>query len=181
EASLKRLGTDWIDLYQFHIPDPLTPLEETLRALDDLVHQGKVRYVGCSNMPAWQVVEAQWLSRTGQLAAFVSCQDEYSLLMRGIERDLFPVMASYGLGLLPYFPLASGLLTDKYRPGEPLPAGTRYAEAARFGDKYMTEANWKKVEALRAFAQRRGRPLLHPALRWPPARPAGARRRARAT
>ena len=171
EASLKRLNTDWIDLYQFHRPDPLTPLEETLRALDDLVHQGKVRYVGCSNMPAWQVVEAQWLSRSGGLAAFVCCQNEYSLLVRDIERDLHPVMQSYGLGLLPYFPLASGLLTGKYQRGTPMPAGTRFAEGTRYQDRYMTEANWRIVEALRHIAEARGRSLLELAFGWLLARP----------
>src|SRR5712692_7604527 len=114
EASLKRLKTDWIDLYQVHQPDPATPIEETMRALDDLIRQGKVRYVGCSNFPAWQVVSAQWTARHRGLDAFVSCQDEYSLLVRDIERELVPAMTEYGLGLLPFFPLASGLLTGKY-------------------------------------------------------------------
>ena len=114
EASLKRLKTDWLDLYQLHRPDPLTPIEETLRALDDLVHQGKVRYIGCSNMVAWQVVDAAWTARHLNLNGFVSCQDEYSLLVRGIERELLPAMQAHRLGLLPYFPLASGLLTGKY-------------------------------------------------------------------
>src|SRR3546814_1272331 len=101
EDSLRRLRTDWIDLYQIHQPDPLTPIEETLRALDDLVRQGKVRYVGCSNLPAWQVVDAQWTARQAGLNAFVSCQDEYSLLFRDPDRDLIPAMQASGLGLLP--------------------------------------------------------------------------------
>src|SRR5215469_11455033 len=109
EASLGRLKTDWIDLYQLHRPDPLTPIEETLRTLDDLVRAGKVRYLGCSNLTAWQVVEAAWTARHGNLHPFVACQDEYSLLVRGIERELIPAIQAYDLGLLPYFPLASGL------------------------------------------------------------------------
>src|SRR5579885_2870076 len=115
EASLSRLKTDWIDLYQIHQPDPLTPIEETLRALDDLIHQGKVRYIGCSNLTAWQVVDAQWTSKTLGLNSFISCQDEYSLLVRDIERELLPAMQAHRLGLLPYFPLASGLLSGKYK------------------------------------------------------------------
>src|SRR5476649_771564 len=115
EASLTRMKTDYIDLYQQHDYDPLTPIEETLRALDDLVRQGKVRYIGCSNFPAWQVVAAHWTSRHLGLDAFVSCQDEYSLLVRDVERESVPAMTEYGLGLLPFFPLASGLLTGKYR------------------------------------------------------------------
>jgi len=113
EGSLKRLKTDWIDLYQVHRPDPLTPIEETLRTLDDLVRQGKVRYIGCSNYAAWQVVEAAWTARERNLNAFISCQDEYSLVVRDIERELLPAIQSQGLGLLPYFPLASGLLAGK--------------------------------------------------------------------
>jgi len=111
EASLRRLGTDWIDLYQIHFPDALTPIGETLRALDDLVRQGKVRYVGCSNFAAWQVVEAQWITRTEHLSPLISAQNEYNLLERRIERELVPACTAYGLGILPYFPLASGFLT----------------------------------------------------------------------
>ncbi|MEI9984831.1 MAG: aldo/keto reductase [Aliidongia sp.] len=125
EASLKRLRTDWIDLYQQHVPDPLTPIDETLRALEDLVRSGKVRYIGCSNFKAWQVVEAQWTARSAGLSGFVSCQDEYSLLVRDIEKELLPAAEAYGLGLLPYFPLASGLLTGKYRRNQALPEGAR--------------------------------------------------------
>ncbi len=113
EGSLMRLKTDWIDLYQLHMPDPLTPMEETLRALDDLIHQGKVRYIGCSNLPAWQMVEAQWIAREGGLNPFISAQDEYSLLVRQIEAEKLPAAQAYGMGVLPYFPLASGLLTGK--------------------------------------------------------------------
>lgn len=172
EASLRRLRTDWIDLYQLHRPDPLTPIEETLRALDDLVRQGKVRYVGCSNLPAWQVVEAQWTARQCGLNAFVSCQDEYSLLVRDIERELLPAMRGYNLGLLPFFPLASGLLTGKYKRNAPRPDGARLTTTQRLADRYMTEANWPKVEALDAFATARGHTLLELAFSWLASEPA---------
>ncbi len=171
EASLTRLKTDWIDLYQLHKPDPLTPIEETLRTLDDLVRQGKVRYVGCSNLPAWQVVEAQWAARSLGLNAFVSCQDEYSLVVRDVERELVPVMERYGLGLLPYFPLASGLLTGKYHRGEAPAANSRMANMPSQADRYLTERNFSLVEKLDAFAKSRGHSLLELAFSWLAARP----------
>jgi aryl-alcohol dehydrogenase-like predicted oxidoreductase len=172
EASLRRLQTDWIDLYQLHIPDPLTPLEETLRALDDLVRQGKVRYIGCSNLPAWQVVESQWISRELGIHAFASCQDEYSLLVRGIEKELLPAMQAHGLGLLPYFPLASGMLTGKYKRNAPLPEGSRFAAWKALGDRYAHEANFETVERLEKFAHQRGHSLLELAFSWLAAHPA---------
>jgi aryl-alcohol dehydrogenase-like predicted oxidoreductase len=172
EASLRRLKTDWIDLYQLHRPDPLTPIEETLRALDDLVRQGKVRYVGCSNLPAWQVAVAQGLARQAGLNAFVSCQDQYSLLVRGIEEELVPAMLHLGLGLLPYFPLASGMLTGKYQRNAPPPPGTRFAHPGqRYSARYLTDDNWDKVEALSEFARTRGKTLLELAISWLAARP----------
>jgi aryl-alcohol dehydrogenase-like predicted oxidoreductase len=171
EDSLKRLQTDWIDLYQLHQPDPLTPIEETLRALDDLVHQGKVRYIGCSNLPAWQVVEAQWTSQHLGLNGFVSCQDEYSLLVREPDRDLLPAMKTYGLGLLPFFPLASGLLTGKYKRNAALPAGTRLAMMQPLANRYANEKNWPIVEGLEAFALSRGHTILELAMSWLAARP----------
>lgn len=174
EASLRRLRTDWIDLYQLHRPDPLTPIEETLRALDDLIHQGKVRYVGCSNLPAWQVVEAQWTARSGGLNPFVSCQDEYSLVVRDIERELMPAMQAYGLGLLPFFPLASGLLTGKYQRNKPMPEGARLTNTQRLADRYLTEANWAIVGRLQDFCAKRGHSLLELAFSWLAARPAVA-------
>jgi aryl-alcohol dehydrogenase-like predicted oxidoreductase len=170
EASLRRLRTDWLDLYQVHQPDPLTPIEETLRALDDLVRSGKVRYVGCSNYAAWQVVEAQWTAKHCGLNAFVSCQDEYSLLVRDIDRDRLPVMQQYGLGLLPFFPLASGLLTGKYKRGA-MPAGTRLANTERLANRYMTEANWAIVEKLEGFAAEHGHTMLELAFSWLASRP----------
>ena len=167
EDSLRRLRTDWIDLYQIHAPDPRTPIEETLRALDDLICQGKVRYVGCSNFPAWQVVEAQWTARINGLNAFVSCQDEYSLVVRRVvEPQLRPAMLQYGLGLLPFQPLASGLLTGKYRRNAPLPSGTRLANTARLADRYLTARNWTVAEALHDFAEERGHTLLELAFSW---------------
>jgi aryl-alcohol dehydrogenase-like predicted oxidoreductase len=171
EASLKRLKTDWIDLYQLHQPDPRTPIEETLRALDDLIRQGKVRYIGCSNLPAWQVVEALWTSRHTLLDSFISCQDEYSLVVREPERELIPAMERYGLGLLPYFPLASGLLTGKYKRNAPMPAGARLTATQRLADRYLSEANWALVERLEEFSARRGHTLLELAFSWLAARP----------
>jgi aryl-alcohol dehydrogenase-like predicted oxidoreductase len=171
EASLKRLKTDWIDLYQLHQPDPLTPIEETLRTLDDLVHQGKVRYIGCSNLPAWQVVEAQWTARELGLNAFVSAQDEYSLVVREIDRELIPALQAYDMGLLPFFPLASGLLTGKYKRNAALPAGTRLANAQRLADRFLTEANWQIAERLQDFAATRGHSLLELAFSWLACRP----------
>ncbi|MBI3676802.1 MAG: aldo/keto reductase [Proteobacteria bacterium] len=166
EASLKRLKTDHIDLYQLHQPDPKTPIEETLGALNDLVKQGKVRTIGCSNMPAWQIVEAEWTARTKNYAPFVSAQDEYSLVFRGIERELIPALDSYGLGLLPYFPLASGLLTGKYKHGAEIPAGTRMSIMKRLADRYMTDANWAIVQKLEKFCSERGHTLLELAFSW---------------
>jgi aryl-alcohol dehydrogenase-like predicted oxidoreductase len=170
EASLKRLRTDWIDLYQLHDVDPLTPIEETLRALDDLVRQGKVRYVGCSNLPAWRVVEAQWTAKSLGLNAFVSCQDEYSLIVRGLEAELIPAAKAHGMGLLPYFPLASGMLTGKYQRGAPMPEGARITKNPSYGETYMTEANWAIVERLAGFAKARGHGLLDLAIAWLAAR-----------
>jgi aryl-alcohol dehydrogenase-like predicted oxidoreductase len=166
EASLARLRTDWIDLYQLHRPDPQTPIEETLRALDDLVRQGKVRYIGCSNLPAQQVSEAQDITRQHGLAAFVSCQDEYSLLERDLERELIPVAKARGMSVLPYFPLASGLLTGKYQRGAPLPPGSRLSKNPRHAEEFGTERNWRVVAGLEAFVARRGRTMLELAFSW---------------
>jgi aryl-alcohol dehydrogenase-like predicted oxidoreductase len=166
EGSLARLKTDWIDLYQLHRPDPRTQLAETLRALDDLVRAGKVRYVGVSNMPAWQVVEANAIAREMGLSAYISCQDEYSLLVRGAEAELMPMMRAHGLGLLPYFPLASGLLTGKYRRNAPMPEGARLTKTQRLADRYLTETNWARSEKLADYAEARGHTLLELAFAW---------------
>jgi len=171
EASLQRLRTDWIDLYQQHRPDPLTPIEETLRALDDLIRAGKIRYAGCSNLPGWQVVEAAWTARSAGLSGFVSCQDEVSLLVRKHEADLMPAMRAYGLGLLPYFPLASGLLTGKYKRNAPMPEDARLTKTQRLADRYLTEANWAVAEKLGDFAEARGHTMLELAFSWLLARP----------
>ena len=166
EASLRRLKPDWIDLYQMHYHDELTPIEETLRALDDLIRQGKVRYIGCSNMFAWHVVEAQWTARHHNLHRFVSMQAEYSVLVREIERDLLPALDAYQIGLLPYFPLASGLLTGKYSRTSPPPPDTRFSAWQRLGDRYATDANWDAVEHLRSFCNARGKSMLELAFNW---------------
>jgi aryl-alcohol dehydrogenase-like predicted oxidoreductase len=165
EASLRRLGTDWIDLYQMHFPDGGTPIEETLRALDDLVRQGKVRYVGCSNFAGWQVVDAQWTARANGLVPLVSAQNQYSLLERAVEAEVVPACRAHGLGILPYFPLASGLLSGKYRRGEQAPPGTRLS-APRFGPALLTERNFDRVEKLASFAESAGHSLLELAISW---------------
>jgi aryl-alcohol dehydrogenase-like predicted oxidoreductase len=171
EASLTRLKTDYIDLYQQHDYDPLTPLEETLRALDDLVRQGKVRYIGNSNFPAWRIAEAEFTARAMKLGRFISCQDEYSLVVRGIEKDLLPAAQEYKLGLLPFFPLASGLLTGKYKRGTAAPDDTCFAKAPILRDRYVTPRNEDIVEKLQAFAQARGHTMLELAFSWLAGRP----------
>jgi aryl-alcohol dehydrogenase-like predicted oxidoreductase len=171
EASLRRLKTDWIDLYQQHRPDPRTPIEETLRALDDLVKAGKVRFIGCSNFSAAQVEEAEGVAKRHGLARFITCQDEYNLLDRGLEKDRVPVMRKHGLGLLPFFPLASGLLTGKYKSGAPLPPGSRLARSAHHAQDLLNARNWRVVEALAAFAAERGHTLLEVAMSWLASRP----------
>jgi aryl-alcohol dehydrogenase-like predicted oxidoreductase len=171
EASLKRLKTDYIDLYQQHDYDSLTPIDETLRALDDLIRQGKVRYIGNSNFPAWRIAEAEHVARAMNVSRFVSCQDEYSLVVRDIEKDLLPCAQAYNLGLLPFFPLASGLLTGKYRRGEAAPDDTRFGKVPRLRDRYVTPRNEAIVEKLQAFAQTRGHSMLELAFSWLAARP----------
>lgn len=166
EASLARLRTDYIDLYQLHQPDPHTPLEETLVALDELVKDGKVRYIGSSNLPAWRVVDAEWIARTEHLNRFVSAQNHYSLLRREAEAELLPAAARCGIGILPYFPLANGLLSGKYRRGEPAPAGTRLAEREISQDSFGT------IEALESYAKQRGITLLDVAIGGLAAKPA---------
>ena len=174
EDSLTRLKTDWLDLYQLHQEDSLTPMEETLRALEDLVTQGKVRYIGCSNLKSWQVVESQWISKSSSITRFVSCQDEYNILNREIERELIPAMQRYGCGLLPYFPLASGLLTGKYQSNK-MPEGARLTDMPTFANRvYVTDENFSIVEKLNAFAKQHGHSLLELAFSWMAARPTTA-------
>jgi aryl-alcohol dehydrogenase-like predicted oxidoreductase len=170
ESSLRRLRTDWIDLYQLHRPDPRTPIEETLSVLDDLVREGKVRYIGSSNFPGWLVAEAEWTSRTRHLERFVSAQNEYSWLRRGVEADLVPALEQYGIGLLPYYPLASGLLTGKYRRGEPAPEGSRIRTWGR--ESLLTDETFDVLEALESFAKARRVTLLDIAIGGLAAQPA---------
>ena len=174
EDSLRRLKTDWIDLYQLHQPDPLTPLDETMQALDDLVTQGKIRYIGCSNLPSWQVVESQWISKSMRLNRFVSCQDEYNILNRTVEAELIPAMQKYGCGLLPYFPLASGLLTGKYKRTE-MPEGARLTDMPTFANRiYLTDENFDIVDNLNKFANKTGHSILELAFGWMASRPTTA-------
>ena len=171
EASLRRLKTDYIDLYQQHDYDALTPIDETLRALDELIRQGKVRYIGNSNFPAWRVAEAEHVARAINTSRFISCQDEYSLVVRDIEKDLLPCAQEYKLGLLPFFPLASGLLTGKYKRGEAAPNDSRLGLVQRLHDRYVTPRNEEIVEKLQAFAKERGHSMLELAFSWLAARP----------
>jgi aryl-alcohol dehydrogenase-like predicted oxidoreductase len=166
ESSLRRIGTDYLDLYQIHIPDARTPREETLEAFDDLIRAGKVRCIGAGNYSSWEIVDALWISRMRGLASYVSVQSAYSLLDRHIERELIPACRQFGIGLLPYFPLANGLLTGKYRRGAPLPEGSRLALTNPLAARYLTEASFDILERLEEFARKRGRTLLELALSW---------------
>jgi aryl-alcohol dehydrogenase-like predicted oxidoreductase len=171
EASLRRLNTDCIDLYQLHRPDGTTHIEDVLRTLERLVEQGKIRYYGCSNLPAWRVVEAQWTAMHFGWHGFVSCQDEYNLAMRRTELELIPAMRAYGMGLLPYYPLASGLLTGKYRPDAPPQPGAKLSRPSKLADRYLNPAKMAMAEELRAFAEARGHSLLELAFSWIAAQP----------
>lgn len=162
EASLRRLGTDWIDLYQLHRPDPATPIEETLAALSELVTEGKVRYIGSSNMAGWQVVDADWTARTNGHAPFISAQNKYSLLDRAAEQELIPAAETVGVGILPFFPLEYGLLTGKYRRDQAAPAGSRLAADSQA--ERLAGADWDEIERIEAFAAERGRSVLDVAI-----------------
>ena len=164
EASLRRLDMDYIDLYQIHLPDPLTPIDETLRALDDCIRQGKIRYAGCSNFAGWQIADAHWTALRDHLNPFVTAQNHMSLLERGVLREVIPACDRFGLGMLPFFPLASGLLTGKYQRGVPAPEGTRLAGAR--AARALSEDNFDRVEKLDAFARERDRSLLELAFGW---------------
>ncbi|WP_314140298.1 aldo/keto reductase [uncultured Plantibacter sp.] len=162
EGSLRRLGTDWIDLYQLHTPDPFTPIEETIAALDELVHEGKIRYAGHSNFAGWQLTEADWAARTAGHPAFISAQNEYSLLVRGAERELFPAMRAAGVGFLPYFPLYNGLFTGKFsRDGGP--ADSRIMRQRKH---LLDTAPWDAIEAYQAFCDERGISMLEATFGW---------------
>ena len=166
EASLRRLGTDYIDLYQVHFPDPATPIEETLTALDSLVRQGKVRAIGVANFEIWQLVDAVRMAKSSGLAVPVSLQHQFSLLVRDAEQELLPMAANFGMGFLPYYPLAGGFLSGKYRRNAALPEGSRLAMTKRLAERYVTERNWRLIEKLTAFAAARGRTLVELAFAW---------------
>ncbi|MET7281100.1 aldo/keto reductase [Kribbella sp. NPDC005582] len=170
ESSLRRLGTDWIDLYQLHVPDPVTPIEETLAALSELVAEGKVRYLGSSQFAAWQVVDADWAARTGGHQHFISAQNQYSLLERDVEDELVPACEHLGIGILPYFPLAAGLLTGKYKRGADAPEGTRLAGQPQ----RLAKADFDKIEALETFAAERDLTMIDVAIGGLAAQPAVA-------
>lgn len=167
EASLRRLGTDWIDLYQFHTPDPLTPIEETLDALNDLVTSGKVRYIGHSNRAGWQIAEAEFIARARGGARFISAQNHYNLLDRRAELEVTPAAEAYGIGVLPYFPLANGLLTGKYAPHQ-APEGTRLSHTRTH---LVDEADWQQLKQFSAFAAERGLTEVQVAFSWLAAQP----------
>lgn len=166
DASLKRLDTDHIDLYYMHVPDPATPIEETLRTLDDLVRTGKVRYIGCSNFAAWQLCEALWTSKLNNLESFVAVESRYNLLDRQIETELLPCCQAYGVGVIPWYPLAAGFLTGKYQRGKPAPAGTRLSDPRSGLKAILTDANYDKLEKLQAFAVERGHSVGELAIAW---------------
>jgi aryl-alcohol dehydrogenase-like predicted oxidoreductase len=167
EDSLSRLNTDYIDIYMLHWPDWSTPMAETLRALDDIVTSGKARYIGCSNIPAWRLVEAKWISKTDRLHSFIVSQNEYSLAQRALDKDLMPTLQAYDVALMPYSPLANGLLTGKYRLGQAAPDGSRLAKNLwGLGNRLLTEEKLTLAENLATFAESRGHTLLELAISW---------------
>ena len=166
DLSLKRLDTDYIDLYYMHRWDPDTAIEETMRALDDLVHSGKVRYLGCSNYTAWQMVEAIWTAKAQNLYNYCCVQPEYSLVVRDVEKELVPATKRYGMSLIPFFPLASGFLTGKYSQGEEPPEGTRFAGSPNMGNRYFNDDNWSLLGKLQSFAGERGHSVAELAFSW---------------
>jgi aryl-alcohol dehydrogenase-like predicted oxidoreductase len=166
EASLRRLGTDYIDLYQVHIWDKETPIDETLRAFDDLVRQGKVRYIGCANFAAWHLCKSLWISDTLNLARFDCAQMQYSLICRDIERETLPLCQTEGVGVIAWSPLGMGILTGKYQKGQPPPVGTRAHERAEMMQHWLTDRNFEAAEQLQRFAAKREKPPSQIALRW---------------
>ena len=171
EASLRRLRTDWIDLYQLHFPDPDTPIEETLRALDDLVRQGKVRDIGCSNFDAAMIADADATARRAGLRPFASCQNAYNLLLFAPSREWRKALETHGMGLIPSYPIAGGLLTGKYRRGEPPPKQWRLGALEQVNRRFATEKNWNLMETLQSFCAARGMSLHELALSWLAAQP----------
>ena len=166
EVSLRKLQTDYLDLYLIHYYDPFTPLEETLRTMHNLVMQGKVRYIGCSNFAAWQVAEAMGIARALDLESLVSAEPEYSMLKRGIEKELLPCCQRYNIGILPYFPLASGFLTGKYQRDQEAPEGTRFSVQLQRAETILTAENFDVLEQLEAFAAARDRTMVELAFAW---------------
>lgn len=166
EASLKTLKTDWIDLYQLHRPDPDTPIEETLRALEDLIKQGKVRYAACSSFSAGELSLAQRQASEIGCLGFVSSQDHYNLLTRKVEETVVPELRRLGMSLLPYAPLAGGLLTGKYRHNAPMPKEGRITNSPKQAERYLSDANWRIIENLVSFSSQRGRSLLDLSFAW---------------
>jgi aryl-alcohol dehydrogenase-like predicted oxidoreductase len=171
DASLRRLQTDYIDLYQIHLPDSTTPIEETLRTLDDLVRAGKVQYIGCSNFAAWQLCEALWTSKVNNLQSFVTVQPRYNLLERQIETELVPCCQAYNIGVIPWGPLVGGFLTGKYRKGQEAPVDTRLSKPYPLYDNIFTEANWNKLAKLETFATEHGHTVGELAIAWLLAKP----------
>lgn len=167
DASLQRLGTDYVDIYMLHWPDWSTPMEETLRALDDIVSSGKARYIGCSNLPAWRIVEAKWLSKTDKLHSFIVSQNEYSLAQRDADTTLLPALKEYGVGFMGYSPLANGLLTGKFAAGQAAPADSRLGKNMwGLSKRYLTEPMLQLADNLGRFAAERGHSLIDLAISW---------------
>jgi aryl-alcohol dehydrogenase-like predicted oxidoreductase len=166
EGSLRRLNTDWIDIYMIHWPDYSTPMEETLRALDDLVRSGKVRYIACSNLEPWRVVDALWISKHFDLEHFIAAQDHYNLLKRDAEKDLIPALKHHGVGFIPYFPLSGGLLTGKYSAGNGDAQGRLKDNFLGMGNWFLTERNLKIVAGLDEFCRSRNHTILELAVSW---------------
>lgn len=167
EGSLQRLNTDYIDLYLLHWSDNITPIEETLRALEDCIQAGKVRYIGCCNLPAWRVIEAKWVSKTEKLREFIVTQDEYSLAQRSAEKDLLPALDAYQMGFIPYSPLANGLLSGKFSKGSPAPTDSRLGKNMwNMGDRYLTDSKLMLADRLKQFAEQRGHSLIELAVSW---------------
>jgi len=166
ERSLRSLNTEYIDLYYFHYPDPETPIEETLRAMDDLVRSGKVRYVGCSNFAAWQLCEALWTSKLHDLEPFIAVQSRYNLLDRNIEREVVPCCQAYGVGVVPWGPLASGFLTGRFRRGEKIPKEARLANPPAIYQDVLSDTNFDKLARLGDFAEERGHSVGELAIAW---------------
>jgi aryl-alcohol dehydrogenase-like predicted oxidoreductase len=170
EASLRRLKTDFIDLYQIHVWDAETPVQETLRTLDDLVRSGKVRYIGASNFSAWQLVWSNALAVISGFTRYVSIQPHYHMFERGLENEMLPACRYFNIGILPYFPLAGGFLTGKYRQGQPPPPGSR-GENSPYVQRYLTPENFARLEMLEAWARERGHSLGELAHAWLLAQP----------